>query len=100
MQFALVEPLRYLFKDEVRAVGEALGLPEGMVWRQPFPGPGLSVRCLGQVTAERLKRLRAADAILQAELTAAGYWNGQRRANSTGNHRFPRRSWCCYPCSR
>jgi GMP synthase (glutamine-hydrolysing) len=75
MQFALVEPLRYLFKDEVRAVGEALGLPEAMVWRQPFPGPGLSVRCLGQVTAERLKRLRGADAILQAELTEAGYWD-------------------------
>ena len=74
MQFELVEPLRYLFKDEVRAVGEALGLPEGMVWRQPFPGPGLSVRCLGEVTAERLSRLRAADAILQEELTEAGYW--------------------------
>ncbi|HEX8992484.1 MAG TPA: glutamine-hydrolyzing GMP synthase, partial [Anaerolineales bacterium] len=74
MQFELVEPLRYLFKDEVRAVGEALGLPEGMVWRQPFPGPGLSVRCLGEVTADRLSRLRAADAILQDELSAAGYW--------------------------
>ncbi len=74
MQFQLVEPLRYLFKDEVRAVGEALGLPYGMVWRQPFPGPGLSVRCLGEVTAERLRRLRAADAILQEELSAAGYW--------------------------
>jgi GMP synthase (glutamine-hydrolysing) len=82
MQFALVEPLRYLFKDEVRAVGEALGLPEGMVWRQPFPGPGLSVRCLGQVTAQRLKRLRAADAILQAELTAAGYWNRPKADDS------------------
>jgi GMP synthase (glutamine-hydrolysing) len=72
MQFELVEPLRYLFKDEVRAVGEALGLPEAMVWRQPFPGPGLSVRCLGEVTAERLARLRAADAILQQELSGAG----------------------------
>ncbi len=72
MQFELVEPLRYLFKDEVRAVGEALGLPEGMVWRQPFPGPGLSVRCLGEVTAERLKRLRLADAIFQEELSKAG----------------------------
>ncbi|HUH95870.1 MAG TPA: glutamine-hydrolyzing GMP synthase [Anaerolineales bacterium] len=72
MQFDLVEPLRYLFKDEVRAVGEALGLPEQMVWRQPFPGPGLSVRCLGEVTAERLDRLRAADAILQDELSGAG----------------------------
>ncbi|MGE5073088.1 MAG: glutamine-hydrolyzing GMP synthase [Anaerolineae bacterium] len=74
MDFELVEPLRYLFKDEVRAVGEALGLPEAMVWRQPFPGPGLSVRCLGEVTAERVRRLRAADAILQDELTRAGYW--------------------------
>jgi GMP synthase (glutamine-hydrolysing) len=73
MQFELVEPLRYLFKDEVRAVGEALGLPESMVWRQPFPGPGLTVRCLGEVTRERVSRLRAADAILQEELSSAGY---------------------------
>ncbi|MGD8402755.1 MAG: glutamine-hydrolyzing GMP synthase [Anaerolineales bacterium] len=73
MQFELVEPLRYLFKDEVRAVGEALGLPESMVWRQPFPGPGLTVRCLGEVTRERVSRLRAADAILQEELSNAGF---------------------------
>ena len=73
MQFELVEPLRYLFKDEVRKVGEALGLPESMVWRQPFPGPGLTVRCLGEVTRERVARLRAADAILQEELSKAGY---------------------------
>ncbi len=72
MQFELVEPLRYLFKDEVRAVGEALGLPDGLVWRQPFPGPGLTVRCLGEVTPERVARLRAADAILLEELSAAG----------------------------
>ena len=72
MDFALVEPLRYLFKDEVRAVGEALGLPAALVWRQPFPGPGLAVRCLGEITAERLERLRAADAIFTGELTAAG----------------------------
>ncbi len=72
MSFELVEPLRYLFKDEVRAVGEALGLPPELVWRQPFPGPGLTVRCLGEVTAERLARLRAADAILIEELSAAG----------------------------
>jgi len=72
MQFELVEPLRYLFKDEVRAVGEALGLPESMVWRQPFPGPGLTVRCLGEVTRERVSRLRAADAILIEELSRAG----------------------------
>ncbi len=72
MQFELVEPLRYLFKDEVRAVGEALGLPADLVWRQPFPGPGLAVRCLGEVTPERLTRLRSADAILTSELAAAG----------------------------
>jgi len=73
MLFDLVEPLRYLFKDEVRAVGEALGLPHEMVWRQPFPGPGLAVRCLGEITRERLDRLRAADAIFTGELSAAGY---------------------------
>ncbi len=72
MTFQLVEPLRYLFKDEVRAVGEALGLPSEMVWRQPFPGPGLTVRCLGEVTPERAERLREADAILIEELSAAG----------------------------
>jgi GMP synthase (glutamine-hydrolysing) len=72
MQFELVEPLRYLFKDEVRLVGEALGLPSEMVWRQPFPGPGLAVRCLGEVTPERIQRLRQADAILTGELHAAG----------------------------
>ncbi|KAF0107568.1 MAG: GMP synthase (glutamine-hydrolysing) [Anaerolineaceae bacterium] len=72
MELTLVEPLRYLFKDEVRAVGEALGLPEGMVWRQPFPGPGLTVRVLGEVTPERVARIRLADAILLEELSAAG----------------------------
>ena len=72
MRFELVEPLRYLFKDEVRAVGQALGLPHELVWRQPFPGPGLAVRCLGEVTPERLAHLRAADEILISELAAAG----------------------------
>jgi GMP synthase (glutamine-hydrolysing) len=72
MQFSLVEPLRYLFKDEVRAVGETLGLPRSLVWRQPFPGPGLAVRCLGEITAERLAFLRAADDILTEELSTAG----------------------------
>jgi GMP synthase (glutamine-hydrolysing) len=72
MQLELVEPLRYLFKDETRAVGEALSLPEKIVWRQPFPGPGLAVRILGEVTWERLETLRAADAILLEELGAMG----------------------------
>jgi len=73
MQFELVEPLRYLFKDEVRLVGEALGLSEALVWRQPFPGPGLTVRCLGECTPERVSRLRAADKILLEELSKAGF---------------------------
>ncbi|MDN5821031.1 MAG: GMP synthase (glutamine-hydrolyzing), partial [Brachybacterium sp.] len=68
----LVEPLRALFKDEVRAVGSELGLPDEIVWRQPFPGPGLGIRIIGEVTEERLAILRAADAIARAELTAAG----------------------------
>jgi GMP synthase (glutamine-hydrolysing) len=75
MNFVLVEPLRYLFKDEVRLVGEALGLPAELVWRQPFPGPGLAVRCLGELTLERVERLRQADAIFTGELTAAGLLN-------------------------
>jgi GMP synthase (glutamine-hydrolysing) len=73
MEFELVEPLRYLFKDEVRLVGEALGLSEGLVWRQPFPGPGLTVRCLGECTPERVSRLRAADKILLDELSKSGF---------------------------
>lgn len=72
MTFKLIEPLRYLFKDEVRIVGEVLGLPQELVWRQPFPGPGLAVRCLGEVTLERVEKLRAADAIFTGELGEAG----------------------------
>lgn len=72
LRFALVEPLRTLFKDEVRAVGLELGLPPEIVWRHPFPGPGLAIRIVGAVDAERLRILRAADAIARAELTAAG----------------------------
>ena len=72
LQFALVEPLRALFKDEVRAIGRELGLPEVIVGRQPFPGPGLGIRIVGEVTRERLELLRSADAIVRAELTAAG----------------------------
>jgi GMP synthase (glutamine-hydrolysing) len=72
LRFALVEPLRTLFKDEVRRVGEQLGLPPDIVWRQPFPGPGLAIRIVGEVTAHRLDVLRRADAIARAELSAAG----------------------------
>jgi GMP synthase (glutamine-hydrolysing) len=72
MQFELVEPLRLLFKDEVRRLGTALGLPDRIVWRQPFPGPGLAVRCLGEITWDRLESLRAADAIFLDELERAG----------------------------
>ncbi|GAA5067622.1 glutamine-hydrolyzing GMP synthase [Nocardia callitridis] len=72
LEFALVEPLRLLFKDEVRAVGRELGLPEEIVARQPFPGPGLAIRIVGEVTADRLDTLRKADAIAREELTAAG----------------------------
>ena len=72
MQFELIEPLRYLFKDEARAVGTALGLPDAIVWRQPFPGPGLAVRVIGEVTWNRLETLRQADAIVREELDRAG----------------------------
>jgi len=74
MTFQLIEPLRMLFKDEVRTVGEALGLPEAIVWRHPFPGPGLGIRILGDVTWERLETLREADAIFLDELRAAGLY--------------------------
>jgi len=72
MQFELVEPVRLLYKDEVRVVGEALGLPHNMVYRQPFPGPGLGVRCLGAITRDRLNALREADAILREEFDNSG----------------------------
>ena len=72
LKFELVEPVRILFKDEVRVVGKALGLPDNMVYRQPFPGPGLGVRCLGAITRDRLEAVRESDAILREEFAAAG----------------------------
>ena len=72
LQFALVEPVKFLFKDEVRVVGKALGLPDSMVFRQPFPGPGLAIRVIGDLTKEKLDTLRDADAIYREEITAAG----------------------------
>ena len=72
MKFELVEPLKQLFKDEVRACGKALGLPDDMVYRQPFPGPGLGVRCLGAITRDRLEIVRESDQILREEFKNAG----------------------------
>lgn len=72
MKFELVEPLKFLYKDEVRVVGKALGLPDGMVFRQPFPGPGLGVRCLGAITRDRLEAVRESDAILREEFAKNG----------------------------
>ncbi|NIP84116.1 MAG: GMP synthase (glutamine-hydrolyzing), partial [Planctomycetales bacterium] len=78
--FELIEPLRDLFKDEVRRLGLELGLPEEIVWRHPFPGPGLAVRCLGEVTAARLQTLREADAIVVGEIKAAGLYRHTAQA--------------------
>jgi GMP synthase (glutamine-hydrolysing) len=74
MTFRLIEPLRYLFKDEVRQVGLELGLPEEMVFRQPFPGPGLAIRIIGEVTREKLEALRSADWVVMDEIKAAGLY--------------------------
>ncbi len=80
MDLELIEPLRWLFKDEVRALGETLGVPEEIIWRHPFPGPGLAIRILGEVTRERLETLRAADAIIMEELRDAGLYRGLAQA--------------------
>jgi GMP synthase (glutamine-hydrolysing) len=74
MKLKLVEPLRYLFKDEVRKLGKALGLPDELVWRQPFPGPGLAIRVIGDITAKRLNVLREVDDLLIEEIKKAGYY--------------------------
>jgi len=86
MRLALIEPLRDLFKDEVRRLGLELGLPEAMVWRQPFPGPGLAVRILGEVTRERVATLQHADAIVREEIANAGN-------NHNNNHNLERELW-------
>ncbi|MBR9801801.1 GMP synthase (glutamine-hydrolyzing), partial [bacterium] len=78
--FELIEPLRDLFKDEVRKMGLELGLPEQLIWRHPFPGPGLAVRCLGEITPDRLETLREADAILLDELKTSGYYRKVQQA--------------------
>jgi GMP synthase (glutamine-hydrolysing) len=74
MKLKLIEPLRYLFKDEVRRLGKELGLPENLIWRQPFPGPGLAVRVLGEITRKRLQILRNVDDVLLEEIKDAGYY--------------------------
>ena len=84
LQFELVEPLRYLFKDEVRMIGSKLGLPDSLIWRQPFPGPGLAIRCIGEVTPERVKRLRAADDIFTSELAKEGLLKFDRSSGTQG----------------
>ena len=72
MRLALLEPLKYLFKDEVRELGKTLGIPEELIWRQPFPGPGLAIRIIGEVTRKRLSVLRKVDAVLIEEIKRTG----------------------------
>ena len=109
LKFKLVEPLRLLFKDEVRAVGRELGLPEEIVARQPFPGPGLGIRIIGEVTADRLDTLRRADMIAREELSSAGL-DGQiwqcpvvlladiRSVGVQGDGAPTATRWCCARC--
>lgn len=89
MRFDLIEPLDHFFKDEVRALGIALGLPAKMVWRQPFPGPGLAIRIIGEVTSEKLDMLREADAVVREELDA---YNG-RLFEETGDRNSEHSCW-------
>ena len=93
LKFELVEPLKYLFKDEVRAVGKALGLPDSMVYRQPFPGPGLGVRCLGAITRDRLEIVRESDAILREEFARRPAWPA--RSGSTSPPCRTSSPWAC-----
>jgi GMP synthase (glutamine-hydrolysing) len=93
LRFQLIEPLRYLFKDEVRAVGLELGLPEAMVLRQPFPGPGLAIRIIGEVTADRLDTLREADWIVIDEIKAAGLYRSCGRASRSSRPSGASASW-------
>ena len=103
MAFELVEPVRILFKDEVRVVGDELGLPHGMVYRQPFPGPGLGVRCPGAITRDRLEAVRESDAILREEFAKNGlegkvwqYFTVVPEFRSTGIKDGKRAfEWCC-----
>jgi GMP synthase (glutamine-hydrolysing) len=74
MKLKLIEPLKYLFKDEVRALGKEIGLPDDLIWRQPFPGPGLAIRIIGEVTRQRLSILREVDAVLLEEIRKSGYY--------------------------
>ncbi|MEJ2411531.1 MAG: glutamine-hydrolyzing GMP synthase [Anaerolineales bacterium] len=85
MNFQLIEPLRFLFKDEVRKIGLELGLPDELIWRQPFPGPGLAIRCLGEVTKERIEILQEADAIFIDELREANLLRYQRGQSGSGS---------------
>lgn len=90
----LIEPLNTLFKDEVRALGEELGLPHEMVWRQPFPGPGLGIRIIGDITDEKLEIVRESDAILREEIAKAGSRAGHLAVlHRADQHAFGRRLW-------
>jgi GMP synthase (glutamine-hydrolysing) len=110
MKLGLIEPLRELFKDEVREVGQTLGMPRPLLYRQPFPGPGLAVRCLGEVTEPRLVTLRKADAIVEEEVQASGMYDSLwqsfavllpvRSVGVMGDERTTRKPWPFERCIR